>query len=87
MAEINGEKQWKEVQGIQGTAKRCKAENLGITEYQLRKAIAAGELPVRRPGGGKIVLIYWPNVLRWARCEDGRDNPPPVEDGIIRPVS
>lgn len=77
---------WTETQGIKGTAKRCKAENMGITEYQLRKAIAAGDLPVRKPGGCKSVLIYWPNVLRWARCEDGQDNTPPSGGGGIRPV-
>ena len=40
-------KRWPDVQGIKGTARRCKAENLGVTEYQLRMAIRSGELPVR----------------------------------------
>lgn len=79
-------KRWPDVQGIKGTARRCKAENLGVTEYQLRMAIRSGELPVRRPAGSKCVLIYWPNVLAWISCKNGQDNLPPQAVGGIVPV-
>ena len=84
---MNTGSEWPEVQGVKGTIRRCKAENVGLTEYQLRKAICSGSLRVRRPSGSRNVLIAWPTLLSWLRCDEGQDNTPPTATDGIRPIN
>lgn len=53
-----------------------KAEECGIplSEYTLRRAIRAKQLPCRIVG--RTYLISWDNVMRWLRCEDMEDSTP-----------
>ena len=53
---------------------RAKADGFPISEYTLRQWIRAGVIPVRR--AGQKYLLYYPNLVRYLRCEDGGDNKP-----------
>ena len=48
---------------IPKTAERCKAENLGITAWNLREWCKSGALKHIRCG--TKFLIYWPNLLEF----------------------
>lgn len=61
---------------IKEVAKRAKAEGLPISEYALRCTIKAGKIPVRRIG--PKTLLFYPNLVRYLRCDDGADNTPDV---------
>jgi hypothetical protein len=67
------------IQGIQATAKRCKADGYMISEYSLRRAIASGAIPCRKIG--RAVKVFYPNVIEWLTCSNGQDNQP-VEDAV-----
>lgn len=51
---------------------RAKAEGLPVTEYTLRRWIKTGAVPVRNIG--TKALLFYPNLVRFLRCEDGADN-------------
>ena len=53
---------------------RCKADGLPVSEYTLRHWVRIGALPARKVG--QLVLLYYPNVVRFLKCEDGSDNAP-----------
>ncbi len=53
---------------INKAAKRAKADGLPISEYILRKWVKCGEIPHRK--AGVKVLIYYPALVRYLRCED-----------------
>ena len=59
---------------IREAVARAKAEGLPITENTLRRWVKSGAVPVRRAGNKQ--LIYFPNLERYLRCEDGGDNSP-----------
>lgn len=59
---------------IREAVTRAKAEGLPITENTLRRWVKSGAVPVRRAGNKQ--LIYFPNLERYLRCEDGGDNCP-----------
>lgn len=59
---------------IREAVTRAKAEGLPITENTLRRWVKSGAVPVRRAGNKQ--LIYFPNLERYLRCEDGGDNSP-----------
>ena len=52
----------------------AKADGFPISEYTLRQWIRAGVIPVRK--AGPKYLLYYPNLVRYLRCEDGADNKP-----------
>lgn len=54
--------------------KRANSEGFEISEYALRKLIHTGAIPVRKTG--RDYLIYYPNLIRYLKCEDGGDNQP-----------
>lgn len=56
---------------IREAAARAKAEGLPVSEYTLRVWVKARVIPVRRAGTKQ--LIYYPNLERYLRCEDGGD--------------
>ena len=49
----------------------------------LRRLRDTGAIPCRSVG--RSVIIYFPNIERWAKCENGQDNPSSDYDGI-RPI-
>ena len=59
---------------IREAVTRAKAEGLPITESTLRRWVKSGAVPVRKAGNKQ--LIYFPNLERYLRCEDGGDNSP-----------
>ena len=59
---------------IREAAARARAEGLPVSEYTLRGWIKTGVVPVRHAGCKQ--LVYYPNLERYLRCEDGGDNDP-----------
>lgn len=59
---------------IRDAAARAKEEGLPVSEYTLRGWVKAGVIPIRRAGSKQ--LIYYPNLERYLRCEDGGDIAP-----------
>lgn len=70
---------------VREAVRRCRAEELPISEYTLRRWVKNGVIPCRRIGNK--VLLYFPSLAAYLRCEAGADNPPsPVVIGGIRRV-
>lgn len=59
---------------IREAVQRAKADGIPVSEYTLRQWIRTGAIPVRK-AGAKILLFY-PNLVSYLRCEDGSDNAP-----------
>lgn len=59
---------------IRETVQRSKADGMPVSEYTLRQWIKSGAIPVRKVG--QKVLLYYPNLVRYLQCEDGKDNHP-----------
>ena len=56
---------------IRQAVTRTQADGLPVSEYTLRCWIKAGAIPIRHAGVKQ--LIYYPNLVRYLRCEDGGD--------------
>lgn len=67
------EQRYTDVLKIKDAVARAKGNGMDISEYTLRRAIRSGQLPCRIIG--KTYLISWQNLLNWATCADGCDNP------------
>ncbi len=67
----------REVVTIREAVQRAKADGLPVTEYTLRRWIKSGAIPVRNVG--QKALLFYPNLVRYLQCEDGSDNPPPIQ--------
>lgn len=65
---------------IRGAVARAKADGLSVSEYTLRGWIKAGLIPVRHAGSKQ--LLYYPNLVRYLRCEDGGDPTPAMMAGM-----
>ena len=61
---------------IKEATQRAKEEGIPISEYGLRCLVKAGKIPVRRIG--PKTLLFYPNLVRYLRCDDGADNTPDV---------
>ena len=74
------------VMTIREAVQRAKAEGLPITEFTLRRWIKTGAIPVRTVG--KKVLLFYPNLTAFLRCDNGSDNAPANHGAVngIRPV-
>lgn len=59
---------------IREAVQRSKADGVPVSEYTLRHWVKSGAIPVRKVG--QKVLLYYPNLLRYLQCEDGKDNQP-----------
>ena len=59
---------------VREAVRRAKADGLPVTEYSLRRWIRSGAIPVRNVGSK--ALLFYPNLVRFLRCEDGSDNIP-----------
>ena len=76
-----------EVMTIRESVQRAKADGLPVTEYTLRRWIKTGAIPVRTVG--KKVLLFYPNLKSFLRCDNGSDNAPATVGSVngIRPVN
>ena len=64
---------------------RAKAEGISVSESALRRWAKSGAIPIRRAGNKQ--LLFYPNLEKYLRCEDGGDNSPAaVAVGGIRRV-
>lgn len=59
---------------VREAVQMAKADGLPVTEYTLRRWIRSGAIPVRSVGSK--ALLFYPNLVRFLRCEDGSDNVP-----------
>lgn len=59
---------------IKEAVQRAKADGLPVTEYTLRHWLKSGTIPTRKIG--KKVLLYYPNLTKYVRCEDVVDSAP-----------
>lgn len=59
---------------VREAVKRVNADGYPISEYTLRQWIKMGVIPVRQ--AGRKILIFYPNLVSYLRCEDGGDNKP-----------
>ena len=59
---------------IREAVQRARDDGMPVTEYTLRHWVKSGAIPVRKVG--QKVLLYYPNLLRYLQCEDGKDNQP-----------
>ena len=66
----------REVVTIREAVQRAKDEGLPVSEYTLRRWIKLGVIPVRNVGSKS--LLFYPNLVRYIRCEDGADNIQPA---------
>ena len=64
---------------VREAVKRSRNDGYPVSEYTLRQWIKAGAIPVRMAGNKS--LIFYPNLIRYIRCEDGSDNKPPIPSG------
>ena len=71
---------------VREAVQRAKADGLPITEYTLRHWLNSGAIPTRRIG--QKVLLFYPNLVKHLKCEDGADNTPSTVSagGSIRRV-
>lgn len=59
---------------IREAVQRAKNDGMPVSEYTLRLWVKSGAIPVRKVG--QKVLLYYPNLVRYLQCEDGKDNQP-----------
>lgn len=59
---------------VREAVRRAKADGLLVTEYTLRRWIRSDAIPVRNVGSK--ALLFYQNLVRFLRCEDGSDNIP-----------
>lgn len=59
---------------IREAVQRSRSDGMPVSEYTLRSWVKSGAIPVRKVG--QKVLLYYPNLLRYLQCEDGKDNQP-----------
>ena len=59
---------------IREAVQRAKSDGIPVSEYTLRLWVKSGAIPVRKVG--QKVLLYYPNLVRYLQCEDGKDNQP-----------
>ena len=72
-----------QVATIPKTARRCKAEGIGLSEAQLRVLCKRGELKHTKMGHSN--LIYWPNLIAFLESGSPQQETP-VEQGKIRRI-
>ena len=65
---------------IREAVQRAKADGMPISEYSLRQWVKTGAIPVRMIG--QKVLLYYPNLISFLQCDDGKDNFP-VEIAVV----
>lgn len=61
-----------EVLTIRQAVARARREGLPLSEYTLRLWVNKGTIPSRNAGNKK--LVYYPNIVRYLRCDSGSDS-------------
>lgn len=72
---------------IREAVQRTKSDGMPVSEYTLRCWVKSGKIPVRRVGAK--VLIFYPNLVSYLRCESGSGDQPDtvaVSAGGIRRI-
>ncbi len=59
---------------IREAVRRSKDEGVPVSEYALRRWVKTGAIPTRQ--AGTKTLIYFPRLVEFLTCADGRDNAP-----------
>ena len=59
---------------IRESVQRARGDGMDISEYSLRHWVRTGAVPTRKVG--QKALIFYPDLVRFLRCEDGADNSP-----------
>lgn len=69
---------------IREAVQRAKTDGIPVSEYTLRKWVRIGVVPARK--AGTKMLLFYPNLVSYLRCENGGDNQPStaVASGIRR---
>lgn len=62
---------------VREAVSRAKAEGYPVSEYALRLWIKQGAFPIRKVGNK--ILVFYPNLVSFLRCESGGDNSAPTE--------
>lgn len=57
---------------IREAVQRAKNDGLPVSEYTLRHWVRTGAVPARK--AGTKLLLFYPNLVSYLRCEDGGDN-------------
>lgn len=72
---------------IREAVQRSKEDGMPVSEYTLRHWVKSGAIPVRKVG--QKVLLFYPNLIKYLQCEDGKDNQPVItadSSGTIRRI-
>ena len=64
----------RDVLTIREAVRRSIDEGMPVSEYALRRWVKTGAIPTRQ--AGTKTLIYFPRLVEFLTCEDGRDNAP-----------
>lgn len=64
------------VLSIREAVQRARDDDMPVSEYTLRSWVKSGAIPVRKVG--QKVLLYYPNLVSYLQCQDGKDNQPAV---------
>ena len=67
---------------IREAVRRSKEDGLPVSEYTLRQWIKMGEIPHRIAGRRKI-LIFYPNLVQYLKCNNVPEIPATGIDGSI----
>ena len=59
---------------IREAVQRSKVDGMPVSEYTLRRWVKSGAIPVRKVG--QKVLLFYPNLISYLQCEDGKPTPP-----------
>ncbi len=59
---------------IREAVQRSRSDGMPVSEYTLRSWVKSGAIPVRKVG--QKVLLYYPNLVSYLQCQDGKDNQP-----------
>lgn len=66
-----------DVMTIRETVQRAKQEGISLSEHALRRWVKTGAIPARKVG--QKALLFYPNVIKFLRCEDDSDNRPTTD--------
>lgn len=72
---------------VREAVQRAKNDGIPVSEYTLRHWVRTGAIPARK--AGTKLLLFYPNLVSYLRCEDGGDNQPATvaaAPGTIRRV-
>lgn len=69
---------------IREAVARARSDGLPVSEYTLRRWVRTGVVPIRRAGAKQ--LLFYPNLVKYLRCEGGGDVQPIQAETGVRPL-